>query len=266
MATDPWLQRYNPRERPALDTFLKGTHSASSPIRLLPVCSIFEALVTHFQKEILQYIFSFFARGRRRGQYQPTSKGVLLKMLILGESMVGKTSILHQYVNKRFSSHYKATIGADFLTAERNFLGQNCVLQIWDTAGSERFALQKFMKLRVTGPPRLHEDPSRFPFFCFVQTLTSPRRFAPLHPAFYRGTDGVMVVFDVTSRSSFQEVDTWLQGFRASCPETEAVVVCGNKSDLIEQGKAQVSSQVPDSNQPSSASTKTGSPSPNCFS
>ncbi|XP_010876457.1 ras-related protein Rab-7a isoform X2 [Esox lucius] len=55
-------------------------------------------------------------------------KKVLLKVIILGDSGVGKTSLMNQYVNKKFSNQYKATIGADFLTKE-----------IWDTAGQERF-------------------------------------------------------------------------------------------------------------------------------
>ncbi|KAF3856418.1 hypothetical protein F7725_017141, partial [Dissostichus mawsoni] len=57
-------------------------------------------------------------------------KKVLLKVIILGDSGVGKTSLMNQYVNKKFSNQYKATIGADFLTKE---------VMIWDTAGQERF-------------------------------------------------------------------------------------------------------------------------------
>ena len=63
-----------------------------------------------------------------------TRKKVLLKIVILGDSGVGKTSLMNQYVNKKFSGQYKATIGADFLTKEV-MVGENLVtLQIWDTA------------------------------------------------------------------------------------------------------------------------------------
>lgn len=66
-------------------------------------------------------------------------KKVLLKVIILGESGVGKTALMNQYVNKRFSSSYKATIGADFLTKEVMIGDKLITLQIWDTAGQERF-------------------------------------------------------------------------------------------------------------------------------
>lgn len=66
-------------------------------------------------------------------------KKVLLKVIILGESGVGKTSLMNQYVNKKFSNQYKATIGADFLTKEVIVDDRVVTMQIWDTAGQERF-------------------------------------------------------------------------------------------------------------------------------
>ncbi|CAI0423086.1 unnamed protein product [Linum tenue] len=64
---------------------------------------------------------------------------MLLKVIILGDSGVGKTSLMNQYVNRKFSNQYKATIGADFLTKEVQFEDRLFTLQIWDTAGQERF-------------------------------------------------------------------------------------------------------------------------------
>ncbi|CAI5746541.1 unnamed protein product [Peronospora destructor] len=66
-------------------------------------------------------------------------KKVLLKVIILGDSGVGKTSLMNQYVNEKFSSQYKATIGADFLTKEIMLDNKLVTMQIWDTAGQERF-------------------------------------------------------------------------------------------------------------------------------
>jgi Ras-related protein Rab-7A len=63
----------------------------------------------------------------------------LLKVIILGDSGVGKTSLMNQYVNKKFTSQYKATIGADFLTKELMIEDKLVTMQIWDTAGQERF-------------------------------------------------------------------------------------------------------------------------------
>lgn len=62
-------------------------------------------------------------------------KKALLKVIILGDSSVGKTSLMNQYVNKRFSNQYKATIGADFLTKEVVIDDRVVTMQIWDTAG-----------------------------------------------------------------------------------------------------------------------------------
>lgn len=64
-----------------------------------------------------------------------TRKKVLLKVIILGDSGVGKTSLMNQYVNQKFSNQYKATIGADFLTKEVMIDDRLVTMQIWDTAG-----------------------------------------------------------------------------------------------------------------------------------
>ncbi|KAI0980282.1 hypothetical protein GJ496_011826 [Pomphorhynchus laevis] len=69
----------------------------------------------------------------------PAKKRILLKAIILGDSGVGKTSLMNQYVSKTFTDQYKATIGADFLTKEITIDDRVVNLQIWDTAGQERF-------------------------------------------------------------------------------------------------------------------------------
>lgn len=74
-----------------------------------------------------------------RTKEMATRKKVLLKVIILGDSGVGKTSLMNQYVNKKFSNQYKATIGADFLTKEVQVDDRTVTMQIWDTAGQERF-------------------------------------------------------------------------------------------------------------------------------
>ncbi|CAG2198743.1 RAB7A [Mytilus edulis] len=96
-------------------------------------------------------------------------KKVLLKVIILGDSGVGKTSLMNQYVNKKFSNQYKATIGADFLTKEVMVDDRLVTMQIWDTAGQERFQ--------------------------------------SLGVAFYRGADCCVLVFDVTVPNTFKQLD-----------------------------------------------------------
>eukprot|EP00920_Eleutheroschizon_duboscqi_P037033 GHVT01088747.1.p1 GENE.GHVT01088747.1~~GHVT01088747.1.p1 ORF type:complete len:123 (+),score=2.84 GHVT01088747.1:337-705(+) len=104
-----------------------------------------------------------------------SKKRALLKVIILGDSGVGKTSLMNQYVNKKFSTQYKATIGADFLTKDVVIGDKDVTLQIWDTAGQERFQ--------------------------------------SLGVAFYRGADCCVLVFDLTSPKSFESLDSWREEF-----------------------------------------------------
>ncbi|KAG5508049.1 hypothetical protein GH5_07105 [Leishmania sp. Ghana 2012 LV757] len=120
-------------------------------------------------------------------------KRQLLKIIILGDSGVGKTSLMHQYVNNVFDNRYKATIGADFLSKDVEVNGRVVTLQIWDTAGQERF-----------------------------QSLGS---------AFYRGADACILVFDVTQQESFAHVGSWLEEFSIQAGRRDSVLV-GNKTDL----------------------------------
>lgn len=124
------------------------------------------------------------------------SKKQLLKVIILGDSGVGKTSLMHQYVSKKFDNRYKATIGADFLTKEIELDGQTVALQIWDTAGQERF-----------------------------QALGS---------AFYRGADACILVFDLTQADTFQHLSSWMDEFNLQAGKRDCVLI-GNKSDLQEK-------------------------------
>jgi len=125
-------------------------------------------------------------------------KKVLLKVIILGDSGVGKTSLMNQYVNQKFSKQYKATIGADFLTKEITIEDKAVTLQIWDTAGQERF-----------------------------QSLGT---------AFYRGADCCVLVYDITDTKTFDSLSGWSEEFLGqAAPQNPAdfpFVVIGNKLDL----------------------------------
>ncbi|KAK4585376.1 hypothetical protein RGQ29_022867 [Quercus rubra] len=104
-----------------------------------------------------------------------TKKRTLLKVIVLGDSGVGKTSLMNQYVHMKFNPHYKATIGADFVTKELRIDDKQVTLQIWDTAGQERF-----------------------------QSLGA---------AFYRGAECCVLVFDVNAHKSFEAMNTWREEF-----------------------------------------------------
>merc|ERR1712205_57332 len=133
---------------------------------------------------------------------QASRKKVLLKVVILGDSSVGKTSLMNMYVNRKFNNQYKATIGADFLTKEvmvdHNGDHRLVTMQIWDTAGQERFQ--------------------------------------SLGVAFYRGADACILVFDLTAKKSFENLDTWREEFlvQSGPPDADTFpfVVLGNKVDL----------------------------------
>jgi len=139
----------------------------------------------------------------------PGRKQALLKVIILGDSGVGKTSLMNQYVNKRFSNQYKATIGADFLTKEVMVDDRLVTMQLWDTAGQERFQ--------------------------------------SLGVAFYRGADCCILVYDVNSTKSFETLDSWRDEFLIQAsprqPENFPFVLLGNKIDLESTKQRVVSSK-----------------------
>ncbi|XP_014261790.1 ras-related protein rab7 [Cimex lectularius] len=129
-------------------------------------------------------------------------KKVLLKVIILGDSGVGKTSLMNQYVNKKFTNQYKATIGADFLTKEVLVDDRVVTMQIWDTAGQERFQ--------------------------------------SLGVAFYRGADCCVLVFDISAPNTFKSLESWRDEFLIQAsprdPDNFPFVVLGNKADLENRG------------------------------
>lgn len=124
-----------------------------------------------------------------------------LKLLILGDAGVGKTSLLNQFVNREFSCQYKATIGSDFLSKQIEIDGKLITLQIWDTAGQERFQ--------------------------------------SLGPTFYRGTDCCIFVYDVTKPISFENIKKWQSEFSKQIGIADsdkfAFLLLGNKSDINEK-------------------------------
>ncbi|XP_047322334.1 ras-related protein Rab7-like [Impatiens glandulifera] len=123
---------------------------------------------------------------------------ILLKVIVLGDSGVGKTSLMNQYVHNKFSQQYKATIGADFVTKELQIDDRLVTLQIWDTAGQERFQ--------------------------------------SLGVAFYRGADCCVLVYDVNVIRSFDTLDNWHDEFLKQAnpdnPKNFPIMLLGNKIDI----------------------------------
>ncbi|XP_041959494.1 ras-related protein Rab-18-B [Alosa sapidissima] len=117
-----------------------------------------------------------------------------LKILIIGESGVGKSSLLLRFTDDTFDPELAATIGVDFKVKTIAIDGNRAKLAIWDTAGQERF-----------------------------RTLT---------PSYYRGAQGVILVYDVTKRDTFTRLENWLNELETYCTRNDLVkMLVGNKID-----------------------------------
>ncbi|ORX89279.1 ras-domain-containing protein [Basidiobolus meristosporus CBS 931.73] len=116
------------------------------------------------------------------------------KVVILGSQGVGKTSLVVRYVQRTFSPNCPSTIGASFMTTKLSVDNCKVRLQIWDTAGQERF-----------------------------------RSMAPMY---YRGANAAIIVYDITSKKSFDEIETWVQELRRNMADDLIIHIVGNKFDL----------------------------------
>ena len=118
----------------------------------------------------------------------------LLKYIIIGDSAVGKSNILTQYVYEKFSEEFQSTLGVEF--AAKNAVIDNKIyrIQIWDTAGAESF-----------------------------RSITR---------AYYKNSVCAFIVYDITKRETFENVQVWLDDIKNQCPQTVLLVLVGNKLDL----------------------------------
>ena len=124
------------------------------------------------------------------------------KMIVLGESRVGKTSLIKRYTKDQFGGVYLTTVGIDFQDKFIEIEDKKVKLQVWDTAGQERF-----------------------------------RNVAK---NYFQSTQGFLLVFDITDKESFQKLnDFWIGQLKMNAPEKAKSVLVGNKSDLA--GQRQVS-------------------------
>ncbi|XP_059669584.1 ras-related protein RABA1d-like [Cornus florida] len=118
----------------------------------------------------------------------------LFKLVLIGDSGVGKSNLLSRFTRNEFSLESKSTIGVEFATRSLNVDSKVIKAQIWDTAGQERY-----------------------------RAITS---------AYYRGAVGALLVYDVTRHSTFENVERWLRELRDHTDPNIVVMLIGNKSDL----------------------------------
>jgi small GTP-binding protein len=117
------------------------------------------------------------------------------KILTIGESGVGKTCILRRFVENKFLKNHLATIGIDFKTKTLNINNQEIKLKIWDTAGQERF-----------------------------RNITTQ---------YYKGADGIVLIYDVTDDASYEKIRDWMEQILSNTKREDiGLVLLGNKCDM----------------------------------
>ncbi|KAI4382032.1 hypothetical protein MLD38_008044 [Melastoma candidum] len=121
----------------------------------------------------------------------------VFKVVLIGDSAVGKSQILSRFARNEFSLDSKATIGVEFQTRTMLIQHKSVKAQIWDTAGQERY-----------------------------RAVTS---------AYYRGAVGAMLVYDITRRQSFDHIPRWLEELRGHADKNIVIMLIGNKTDLDDQ-------------------------------
>ena len=123
------------------------------------------------------------------------------QLLVIGNSTVGKTSILSRFTEGKFVSNYLATIGLDYFTKDEVFDGKTVRIKIWDTAGQERY-----------------------------KAVTQ---------GFFRNAHGIIIVYDVTNSETYDDLKYWIQSIQTHMGTTSDVkiIIVGNKIDLTREVK-----------------------------
>lgn len=124
------------------------------------------------------------------------TQGYSFKIVVVGSSGVGKTSIVRQLIDGRFQEEGQPTIGVEFKTYSLTAEGEAVKLQIWDTAGQERFR--------------------------------------SVSKAYFRNALGAILVYDITSRQSFDDLSAWISDFQTLASPNAPVVLIGNKNDMVD--------------------------------
>ena len=122
---------------------------------------------------------------------------LMVKVVIVGDSGVGKTNIMSKYLKNEFHEDSKATVGVEFGSKQFNIQGHQVKAQIWDTAGQERY-----------------------------KAITS---------AYYKGAKGAFIVYDISRKNTFDSISRWVSDITATADKKITLILIGNKSDLEDQ-------------------------------
>ena len=127
---------------------------------------------------------------------------MLFKIVIIGDTYVGKTNILSRYISNEFDPNSNSTIGVELTTKTYNFDNNDVKVQIWDTAGQEKY-----------------------------RSITS---------SYYKGAQGCLLVYDITKKKSFDNIDKWYSELKSNSDEKIYTMLLGNKSDLGENREVSI--------------------------
>ena len=127
---------------------------------------------------------------------------VKYKIMVLGESKVGKTSLIKRYTKDQFGGVYLTTVGMDFQDKIIEIEDKKVRLQVWDTAGQERF-----------------------------RNVTK---------SYFQSSRGLLVVYDITDKESFEKINFWIENIKNNAPENVKLILVGNKCDLANERKVTI--------------------------
>ena len=122
---------------------------------------------------------------------------IMVKVVLVGDSGVGKTNIMSKYLKNQFREDSKATVGVEFGSKQFTVENHQIKAQIWDTAGQERY-----------------------------KAITS---------AYYKGAKGAFIVYDITRKNTFETVNKWVSDITAAADKKITLILIGNKNDLEDQ-------------------------------
>ena len=131
--------------------------------------------------------------SKKNGKEPQPEKTV--SILTVGETQVGKTSLILRFIDRVFYYDTKATIGIDYKVKNLNLLNTNVLIKIWDSAGQERF-----------------------------KTVSKQ---------YYKNAEGIMIIYDVTSEDSFSLIEEWFKSIIENKRKDSQVILIANKTDLV---------------------------------